>query len=184
MPVYRIEVRSVHAGDDPHGAGVVSEVRQMGIDEVVDVRSSRIFLLQGDAGVLTGEVLERIAREVLIDPVTEIFSILSEHGKAAKSEGKVVEVHLKAGVMDPVATSCEMAISDLLSHKGVEVRTGRRYELIGHATDDVAALIARRLLVNESIETGYFGAAGHVPAEFPKGAAVCVCGSSMWRCGI
>ena len=29
----------------------------------------------------------------------------------------MIEVHLKAGVMDPVADSCEMAIKDLLNSK-------------------------------------------------------------------
>src|SRR5262245_40013929 len=137
MPVYRIEVRAVHAGDDPAGAGVLGEIRQLGIagGEVADVRSSRIFLLQGAAEVLTPERLERIAREVLIDPVTETFAI---GGEAATEDGaKTIEVHLKPGVMDPVATSCEAAIADLLASENggagtVEVRTGRKYVLLGH----------------------------------------------------
>src|SRR5579884_4012908 len=113
MAVHRIEVRAVHAADDPSGAGVLNEIRQMGINEVADVRSSRVFLLDGAEGVLTEQNLERIAREVLIDPVTETFRIGAERSHA--SEGaKVIEVHLKPGVMDPVAASCEMAIGDLL----------------------------------------------------------------------
>src|ERR1043166_1396573 len=109
MPVYRIEVRAVHAADDPSGAGVLSEIRQVGVNGVADVRSSRIFLLQGPAEVLTGEKLEKIAREVLIDPVTETFGIGAEPGKEAEGT-RTIEVHLKPGVMDPVAASCEMAI--------------------------------------------------------------------------
>src|SRR3954463_15654645 len=78
MAVYRIEVRAKHAADDPSGAGVLSEIRQMGLaggGEVTEVRASRVFLLQGEASVLTRDVLDRIAREVLIDPVTETFVI-------------------------------------------------------------------------------------------------------------
>src|SRR5271154_1964906 len=139
MPVYRIEVRAVHAADDPSGAGVLNEIRQLGVNEVADVRSTRLFLLQGSAEVLTAENLERIAREVLIDPVTETFRIGVEPNHA--SEGaKVIEVHLKPGVMDPVAGSCEMAIADLLGTMNderrtmndggrVQVRTGRKYTL-------------------------------------------------------
>ncbi|MGN6366789.1 MAG: phosphoribosylformylglycinamidine synthase subunit PurL [Phycisphaerae bacterium] len=167
MPVYRIEVRAVHAADDPSGAGVLGEIRQLGINEVVDVRSSRVFLLQGQEGVLTRENLERIAREVLIDPVTETFGIGAEPSHAEEG-GKVIEVHLKPGVMDPVAASCEMAIGDLLgTPDAVQVRTGRKYTLVGHVNDDLLRVIAKRLLVNESIETGYFEA--FTPAEFPKG---------------
>ena len=71
ISVHRIEVRAIHSSDDPSGAGVLSEIRQLGINEVVDVRSTRIFLLQGSEDVLTPKNLNRIASEVLIDPVTE-----------------------------------------------------------------------------------------------------------------
>ena len=180
MPVYRIEVRAVHAADDPSGAGVLGEIRQLGINEVADVRSSRVFLLQGPAEVLTSENLERIAREVLIDPVTETFGIGAEPSHAAEG-AKSIEVHLKPGVMDPVAGSCEMAIGDLLGNQEapppgsknqeggglVQVRTGRKYTLVGHVGEDLLRVIAKRLLVNESIETGYFEA--FTPGEFPSG---------------
>lgn len=79
--VQRIEVRAIHPIDDPAGAGVLGEIRQLGFNEVSEVRTCRVFLLQGDAGVLTPENLERIGREVLIDPVTETFSIGVEAGE-------------------------------------------------------------------------------------------------------
>ncbi|MCL2647505.1 MAG: phosphoribosylformylglycinamidine synthase subunit PurL [Phycisphaerales bacterium] len=175
MPVYRIEVRAIHSSDDPSGAGVLSEIRQLGLippPEVVDVRSTRIFLLQGPQSVLTPENLERIANEVLIDPVTERFSIGESPGTAVPGlDGGMIEVHLKPGVMDPVAASCEAAIKDLLGTEGegggVEVRTGRKFVLLGHVNDDQLRLIAKRLLVNESIETGYFEP--FTPGEFPVG---------------
>ena len=225
MPVYRIEVRAIHPADDPSGAGTLGEIRQLGINAVADVRTTRIFLLQGPAELLTSLNLERIAREVLIDPVTETFSIAGgdetqnaeQETQNAKHEtqngdgegvARVIEVHLKPGVMDPVAASCEMAIADLLTLKtqnakletqngegetqnasrgtqtpqienrkskienSVEVRTGRKYVLLGRAggegiTDDLLRVIARRLLVNELIETGHFEPL--TPAEFPTG---------------
>jgi phosphoribosylformylglycinamidine synthase len=193
MAAFRVEVRAVHAGDDPAGAGVLGEIRQLGIGgaEVTGVRASRVFLLQGEEALLTAGNLERIAREVLIDPVTETFVLTDSRNsggvEGGGSEGsgngaghKVVEVHLKPGVMDPVAASCEMAIADLLGvstgrHRdlegdevpAVEVRTGRRFELVGHVNEDLARTIARRLLVNESIESGYFER--FMPAEFPRG---------------
>ena len=175
MIVIRVEVRAIHPVDDPAGVGTLHEIHQLGFKEVQEVRTTRIFLLQGDARVLTDASAEKIAREVLIDPVTETFGLGAEPVTGAK----VIEVHLKPGVMDPVAASCEAAIADLLggSQKQVagstkeegtiEVRTGRKYVLLGRITDDVLSQIAKRLLVNESIETGHFAA--FVPAEFPKG---------------
>ncbi|HUO10695.1 MAG TPA: phosphoribosylformylglycinamidine synthase subunit PurL [Phycisphaerae bacterium] len=167
MPVYRIEVRAVHAADDPSGAGVLGEIRQLGINEATDVRSSRLFLLQGSSDLLTAENLEKIAREVLIDPVTETFAIGAEPSHTAEG-ARIIEVHLKPGVMDPVAASCEMAISDLLGQpNAVQVRTGRKYTLLGHVNEDLLRVIAKRLLVNESIETGHFEP--FTPSEFPTG---------------
>ncbi len=192
MPVIRIEVRAMQAGDDPTGAGVLSEIRQLGIAEVAEVRAARVFLLQGGEGVLTPGNLERIAREVLIDPVTETFAVSGQSSVASgQAEGKIIEVHLKPGVMDPVAASCEMAIADLLAEgsvvsgqssvesktagagQRVEVLTGKKYELLGEGgvavSDGALRVIAKRLLVNESIETGHF--APFTPAEFPRGHA-------------
>ncbi len=173
MPVFRIEVSANHPADDPTGPGTLADIRQLGISgaDVTDVRASRLFLLQGSAEVLTAENLNRIAREVLIDPVTESFSIQSSHERPSEksADSHRVEVHLKPGVMDPVAASCEMAIADLLDASGVEVRTGKKYTLVGHANEDVIRVIAKRLLVNESIETGYFES--FMPAEFPAGHA-------------
>lgn len=184
MPVYRIEVCAIHPQDDPAGSAVLNEIRQLGIaggGEVADVRSSRLFLLQAEAALLTAANLERIAREVLIDPVTETFTLASNAAEtlaagAAGGGGRAIEVHFKPGVTDPVAASCEMAIGDLLNSefkiqnsqlKPVQVRTGRRFVLLGHVTDDLLRVIAKRLLVNESIETGYFEP--FIPAEFPTG---------------
>jgi phosphoribosylformylglycinamidine synthase len=188
MPVYRIEVRATHSSDDPTGPGVLSEIRQLGIPggggEIAEVRASRVFLLQGPAELLTPDNLNRIAREVLIDPVTESFTLGNKFppsgipGESGGGEGvKTIEVHLKPGVMDPVAASCEMAIRDLLksqnselkTQSSIEVLTGKKYELLGHVNDDLLRVIAKRLLVNESIETGHFEP--FTPAEFPRGHA-------------
>ena len=188
MPVLRIEVRATHAADDPAGSAVLSEIRQLGIAgaDVTEVRTSRLFLLQGPDQLLSPQNVERIAREVLIDPVTENFTIVPSanssashetpvNGAASHHHARLIEVHLKPGVMDPVAASCEMAIADLLgtqnseltTQNSVEVRTGKKYEFLGHLHQDLLQVIARRLLVNESIETGHFEP--FTPAEFPKG---------------
>jgi phosphoribosylformylglycinamidine synthase len=201
MPVIRIEVKAKQVGDDPTGPGVLSAIRQLGVAGVTEVKAARVFLLQGAEGVLTPENVERIAREVLIDPVTETFAVKTgneERGtqnaesgtgnaeRGTGNEGRVIEVHLKPGVMDPVAGSCETAIGDLLGEKQeaggekpearskkqevpVEVRTGRKYELFGEVDEGALRKIAKRLLVNESIEVGYFEAV--MPSEFPRGHA-------------
>jgi len=59
----------------------------------------------------------------------------------------VIEVHLKPGVMDPVADSTEQAIRSM-GFNVSSVRTARRYELAGAVSDEQRETIARRLLAN------------------------------------
>ena len=81
---------------------------------------------------------------------------------ATAQTGSVIEIHLKPGVMDPVAASTEQAIGDMgLNITGV--RTGRRYELEGDLTPVQVETIARKLLANAVIEDVFFAA--HTPPE-------------------
>ncbi len=169
MAVYRIEIHPQNSADDPLGNAVLAEIRQLGIAEVHGVQTARVFLLQGPPEILTPAQVHKIAGRLLADPVTERVVV----GHETAGAGRLVEVHLKPGVMDPVAASAEMAIADLLElprqSKPVLVRTGRRYVLAGHLTAETAAQIARRILANDSIEQIHDNA--YIPAEFPHGQA-------------
>ncbi|HET6428494.1 MAG TPA: phosphoribosylformylglycinamidine synthase subunit PurS, partial [Phycisphaerae bacterium] len=152
--VYRVEVRLRESFNDPHADGIFAQVRELGIRSVTGVRSARLFFL---AGELSADDVRRVGAELLADPVTEQFRV----GDGAGG-GSVVEVHLKLGVMDPVAASTEGAIRDM----GLPVdavRTGRRYELAGDVSADELALIARRLLANDCTEDVHFGS--YTPPE-------------------
>ncbi len=169
MPVYRIEIHPRQSSNDAAGAAALAEIRQFGMAEVHDVRTAGVFLLQAADGLLSEAQVHRIAHELLADPLTErpVF------GYEPPGAGRLIEVHWKPGVMDPVAASTQIAIADLLNlpatpdQPPVQVRTGRRYVLCGHLTADAAGLLARRLLANDSIENIHFEP--FVPAEFPQG---------------
>jgi len=165
--IHRVDVRPRQAFGDPHAAGVLHQVRELAIDTVSAVRSGRLFFLYGD---LDAQAADRIARELLIDPVVEDYTI---ENSASESEPRnpdpesritahVIEVHLKPGVMDPVAASTEQAIRDM-GLAVSSVRTGRRYEFDGAVSEPQRETIARRLLANGVIEDVYFHA--HTPAE-------------------
>jgi phosphoribosylformylglycinamidine synthase II len=84
-------------------------------------------------------------------------------------EGKSrIEVHLKPGVMDPVAASTEMAVRDM----GLEVkqvRTGRAYLIEGKVQREQLQYIASRVLANGVVESIHFDA--FIPRQFPAGHA-------------
>ena len=64
--------------------------------------AERLFFLDGELGARD---IERVV-ELLIDPVTEEFSVRREGESAVPpAKARTVEVHRRPGVMDPVAES-------------------------------------------------------------------------------
>ena len=150
--IHRVEVRPKAGFGDPHAEGMFHQIRELGVEAVTAVRSARLFFLAGD---LTAEDAGRVAAELLADPVTEQFALAAGPPANPIDGTGVVEVHLKPGVMDPVAASAEQAIRDMDLVIG-SVRTARRYELAGDVAAEVRETIARRLLANPVIEDIHF----------------------------
>jgi len=156
---YRVEIRPKEGFGDPHAEGVLHQLRELGIESVTAVRSARLFFLYGD---LTDDQARKVAEDLLIDPVVEEYRLSSGNGGAEAPSGAVVEVHLKPGVMDPVAASTGRAIRDM-GFALSAVQTARRYELGGAVGESDRESIARRLLANAVIEDVHFAA--HTPPE-------------------
>jgi phosphoribosylformylglycinamidine synthase II len=175
--IYRIDVRgrsplepstggparSGVGGGDPLGESIRQQILEFGSD-VGAVSTRRVYLIDADAS--DGDI-RRVADELLADPIVEEAQVLSAGDaktQAADDRGSRIEIHLKPGVMDPVAASTEMAIRDM----GIavrEVRTGRAY-LMQHKLDRSALeRIASRVLANGVIESVHFEP--FVPPQFP-----------------
>jgi phosphoribosylformylglycinamidine synthase len=156
--IYRIDVRS--AETDPLGHSIRDQIEESGI-QVGPISVSRVFLIDTDAP--RPEVL-RAASELLADPLVERASLA---GSSATDNGHSrIEIHLKPGVMDPVAASTEMALRDM----GIpvrEVRTGRAYLIGGKISQEELCRIANRVLANGVIESVHFDAV--IPEEFETG---------------
>ena len=158
--VHRVEIRLKEGLSDPQGQSVLAQVHELGIDSIRRVAACRLFFL---AGPLSAADAARAARELLADPVVETFAL---DGKADAAADAVIEVHLKPGVMDPVAESTERAIRDM----GIQLAwasTARRYELHGPVSPPQAETVARKLLANAVIEDVHFRA--HTPGEHRVG---------------
>ena len=154
--IYRVEIRSKESFGDPHAQTVFNQVRELGMDSVSGVRSARLFFLVGEFSQADAT---RIADELLTDPVIEEYHVGST---GAGADAALIEVHLKAGVMDPVAASAEKAVTDMgLQIEGI--RTARRYELLGEVSDEQRRTVAGKLLANPVIEEIHFEA--HTPPE-------------------
>src|SRR5690242_10832511 len=124
--IYRIDVRTVlaaregAAGSDPVGEAVCHQIQEFGTS-VGPITTSRIFLIDTTA---PESQVARAARELLADPIIERADVMSA---APHDNGHSrIEIHLKPGVMDPVAASTELALRDM-GIEVKEVRTGRAY---------------------------------------------------------
>jgi len=165
--VYRIEVHPADAADDPVGRNVLHEAQEAGLAEGLSaVRSARVYLIEAD---LDASVVQRIAEELLADPINQRFVI-----GGTPTDAATVEVHYLPGVMDPVAMSTQDAIAEMLESdqaanrepQAASVRTGFRYDFVGIDVDR-ARTIAERLLANTVIQKIEIGI--HHPDAFVKG---------------
>ncbi|MBN1342164.1 MAG: phosphoribosylformylglycinamidine synthase subunit PurS [Phycisphaerae bacterium] len=158
---WRVEIIPRQPDVDSHGHDVRQTVRDLGFKGVQSVCSSRLFLLDGP---LDRTAVERIAADILADPVTERFEIRGQ-GQTIDppARGASVELHLKPGVMDPVAASTRLAIRDL-GLRIDEVRTARRYVFDPALEAGELESVAARALANDCIERIVVGARPVKPA--------------------
>jgi len=158
--IHRVEIYSKAAYDDVHGAEVPGDIRQLGITSVEAVQAIRVFLLEGD---LDKPALEKIARQLLADPITEDYQLGRTFAPPGLAQATLFEVHLLPGVTDPVAASARMAIADM----GLDVesvRTARKYVILGSLSDKQKSLIAQKILANDCIEEVLIGADREPPS--------------------
>jgi phosphoribosylformylglycinamidine synthase II len=161
--VTRIEVRAADGVGDPRGAALRARIAAAGLGAPERVTHVAVYLIRGldDAAVA-----ERVARELLADPVTQRASVAAEAGRGASSGAMcAVEVHPLPGVMDPAAESVRAAVA-ALTGADVEVRTGDRYEFDG--MDAAAARAAVESLVANTVIHAVHAGTFH-PADFVRG---------------
>ncbi|MBC22921.1 MAG: phosphoribosylformylglycinamidine synthase [Phycisphaerae bacterium] len=163
--ICRIEVRQSPGSADAAGEAVARSSADLDVSLVPSrVEHAWIYLVQGR---LDQEMIERIAMELLADPVTQYPVISLAPAECVQPEPGVttIEVHPLPGVTDPAAQSVMQVIGSMLD-VDVQVRTGHRWDL--HGVDDLAASrIAETLLANPVIhdihDQPFF------PESFPKG---------------
>ncbi len=167
---WRIDVWRRDQGLDAHGHALAAAARELGIAGLVGLRSIRGTLL-GPA--YTRADVERIARELLSDPVVDRFAITAPGASPTPPAAGLARITVapQPGVMDPVARS----LVDLLERAGprlasgaVEVATFRAFEVEGDVAQAELERLGRRLLANETIDTLLVGS-DRLPFRAPGG---------------
>ncbi|HJS06339.1 MAG TPA: phosphoribosylformylglycinamidine synthase subunit PurL [Pirellulales bacterium] len=136
---------------------VVAEAAELGLATDLAVAAAHGFLIEGDLG---HEQIERLARELLSDRVVETtVSMPARDPRLVVSpdgtNGTLLHVLLKPGVMDPVAQSTLAAIGDF-GFAATAVRTLRKYWIAG-LDDGQLRQLASKVLANDAIEQVIFG---------------------------
>ena len=157
--MHRVEISLKSHLPDARGAGLVKDIRDLGITAVTDARVVDIYWLDAD---LPEEPLESICRHLLADPVTQDYTCSTPAAGFTISEPEppwhAVEVAYNAGVADPVEETVLKAIRDLGVTAINSVKTAKRYFLKGKLDNATLETISNRLLVNPIVE--------HVVTEF------------------
>jgi phosphoribosylformylglycinamidine synthase II len=161
---WRFEVFNRAGFADVHGNSVLEDIRELGIRSVEAVQSAKVFLIEAD---FNKGFAERLAKELLTDTVCEEYYIGRSGAPAGLAKATLIEVHLKSGVTDPVAESVMAAIADM----GVttnNVRTARKYILLGDIGRSQTNIIAKKILANDCIEDIIIGSEAEPPSPHLK----------------
>ena len=159
----RIEVFTKEHFTDSIGNEIASEVEHVGITSVDEIRMVQVYLVEGD---LSGEDIERVCSELLIDGLTQDYICID--GPPNQPDGEqageikygtkwqdnnvhTIEVTRKRGVMDPVDSTVVKGIKDL-GLIARSVKTAKRFLIAGKITTDQLETIASKVLANKIIE--------------------------------
>ncbi|MBA7613245.1 Phosphoribosylformylglycinamidine synthase subunit PurL [subsurface metagenome] len=164
MRQWRFEVFNRSGFSDVHGRNVLEDIKELGINSVQAVQSAKVFLIEAD---FDKNIAERVAQELLADPVCEEYYIGRSGAPAGLAKATLIEVHLKSGVTDPVAESVMAAVADM-GVKADNVRTARKYVLLGEITQSQTDTITKKILSNDCIEDCVIGNEAEPPSPHPK----------------
>lgn len=152
---YRIAVFWQVNLPDGRIADLLSQIAQLGLDRVRRVQVSDLYFLRG---ALSPTDLERLAEELLADPVVEGYHCRPADAPPPADEAVlVVEVGYRPGVTDPVARHL-LRRAQLLGIGSVEATaTGTRYTFEGDLSTADLHRITREVLCNDVIQTYALG---------------------------
>ncbi|MFK7788499.1 MAG: AIR synthase related protein, partial [Phycisphaeraceae bacterium] len=163
--VWRFEVTAKPGQADPIAERAIAEAKEK-LPNATSITAAKVYLIEAP---LSDEQARSIADELLADPIIQSAQL----GTAdAAADARLVEVHYKPGVMDPVAESTRDAICEMfpdVDPASVYVATGERYDIVGESDETTLTRFAETALGNPVIQDVFL--APHHPDAFPHGSA-------------
>ncbi len=147
MKNWKVEVSYKPEVPDTVGQGILEDITDLGISGVDSVRTATVYWIEG---TLDDQAIDRIGAELLADPITQVYTFRPETDAVKRW---TLEVQFKPGVTDAVGDSTVKGIKDLGIAGITGVRTGHKYWFTGNLNAERLETIARRLLMNDVIQT-------------------------------
>lgn len=147
MKNWKVEVSYKPEVPDTLGQGILEDITDLGISGVDSVRTATVYWIEG---TLNDQAIDRIGAELLADPITQVYTFRPESDSVKRW---TLEVQFKPGVTDAVGDSTVKGIKDLGIAGITGVRTGHKYWFTGNLNAERLETIARRLLMNDVIQT-------------------------------
>lgn len=163
---WRIELELDSSRPDPVGDRARSALTHRGLPIQHKVRSGRGFLLPAS---LNREVIDRIASQLLADPVTEKIAVVEPGGTTGTGDHTLV-VRRLPGVADPEADSTRRALSlfDVQVSAEDPVQCFRTFRVEGIVDAEELVRIGSRALANPTIESATLGNQPILPHPVPS----------------
>lgn len=150
--IWRIEIKYKRGVFDAKGESIEKDILDFHIKGVSSVHTVQIYNIEGE---ISDVEIQRVACDLLSDPVTQEFRIYSyqrPYNPVQKQNQHIIEIAYNPGVMDPVEYSTLKGIKDLGIPKVSAVRTARQYILKGKISAFTIETIVQRILANKLIQ--------------------------------
>lgn len=154
---------------------LLSQLPTIGITSSISIKIRDLYFLEGD---LTRQDLERLIA-LICDPVTDSFQWQEIDDRVADlSEVNCIEVALRPGVTDNVASQLLRAARQIKVTALEAVATGQSYQFDGNLSQEQLHHIARSFLVNNTVQRYTLG---EIRPEFIKQAQTGAISESVSR---
>ncbi len=145
---FLVEVAVRDPAMDIDARAALHDLREFGLAELTGARSVRLYAIHGP---FTPRDIDRIASELLADPVVEMFSVNQPVYPNRDNLDHIIEIAKRPGVMEPSEASALKGIS-LLGYRADWIRSGRRYIFNGPVSKNALYTAVTRILANPVIE--------------------------------
>ncbi len=148
LKTYLVEVAVRDPEMDVEAHRALHDLREFGLAELASARSVRLYAIHG---AFSPRDIDRVAAELLCDPIVEIFSINQSVFPGRDKLDHVIDIARRPGVMEPSEASALKGIREL-GYTAEWLRLGRRFILNGPVSKNVLYTAVTRILANPIIE--------------------------------